>query len=819
MLAGLAGAAVLLASAVLAGQLFPELGWRLTLAWSMGIPIEVGDGVVHPFSVGYSFAAGLLPLLSGFVVGGMVAVRVRGVSRSSRVARVLAAGGVAGALLTVAMYGGVATLGGIVEARPVQPWAAIVPALWIVLAGLVGLVAVRRLRPTTPPNRRSARRLSAIGVLVSLILGFAVIPIGGGAPEAVAEPVGTTTVSPTPKLARELSRYRATGELAEAVVSDDGRKASFLVVGSTKAESAKNWLRTHARLLQPLARSVTTVAGKAVTLKADGVVRSKGTVHRTYVQHVGKVPVYRSRVTVHHNDAGRVVAVTNGLATTLTVDSLKARVSRKAAVNEAGKAAPSGSRLTNRPWLAIKNGSLVWVVDRSGHAFANRYFVSAAQRASVLAVEERLREGLDRLVYDAKHTRDLPGTVVIREGGTYSASSDSGKAYVTAGQTWSYYHDVFGRDSFDDAGARLVSTVFYDKDYQNAYWDGSQMVFGDNMVTLDIMAHELTHAVTEWTADLEYLDQSGALNESFSDVFGVMARYHATGNLSWTIGGGSALGVIRDMSNPAAYGQPAHLDDYDATCDDHGGVHTNSGIPNKAFYNAVQKVGADKAQRIFYLALTAFLLSDSDFNDARAATIQAARQLYAGNSATADGIAAAWNDVGVDGSSEPPVAECGCSVNAALQDSTVGRDALSPAAEARIRSTLYKFRDGLLGVSGGGLAAALQAYRENTGELSDLLRAEPALRRQARQALVQLSPAIAALAEGRGDAGTVTDDMVTVVDRLRAAVVAKATARGMTSLAATADAALPRDLSNLSGKTFNVALDQVSDYWNTELHR
>lgn len=662
-------------------------------------------------------------------------------------------------------------------------------------------------------------------VVAALVASMALV--SPGTVPAQANPLAVPAVAPAaaplsgnrpdPDLARVLKRYRKNGEVRSATIASDGSRASFLVVAAAKTKSASKWLRAHSTLLQPELAGVTKVAGAKVTLKPAGTIKAAMSKHASFTQYIGKVPVYGSRVTVHSATSGKIASVTNGLSTTLSADTLKARVTKRAAVAEARKAAPGNSSVQGTPWVAVRDGRLVWVVDLRGDGFANRYFVSAGKVPTVLSVEDRIRDGLDRAIYDAKNTRDLPGTLVISEGGAYSAATDAGKAYVNTGRAWTYWKDVFNRDSFDNGGARLISTVKYGSGYENAYWDGSQMVYGDGMTTIDVTAHELTHALTEWTADLEYLDQSGALNESFSDIFAVMARRHATGVLTWTIGDGSAVGVIRDLSNPTAYGQPDHLSNYAATCDDHGGVHINSGIPNKAFYNAVQKVGFDKAQRVFYLALTAFLLSDSEFNDTRAATVQAATQLYGSSSGVPAQIADAWNLVGVDGSAEPPEADCGCSVNAALAGATTGSDPLSASVVASIRNGLYRFRDAVFGVTGGGLGKAYGLYTANSGALAKLLDSDPVLKHQARESLEFLSPAIVQVMEGRGERSLVTEEMVGVVGRMRAAVIAKAEAGGDSALAEAARVALPSDLSEYVGKPLADAYADVIGYWQEEL--
>ncbi|WP_066392982.1 M4 family metallopeptidase [Neobacillus mesonae] len=251
----------------------------------------------------------------------------------------------------------------------------------------------------------------------------------------------------------------------------------------------------------------------------------------------------------------------------------------------------------------------------------------------------------------------LPGNYSVDSDNKFNAVSQGADvdAHYYAGVVYDYYKNTFNRNSFDGNGATLRSTVHYGRNYNNAFWNGSQMVYGDGdgvtfrplSGSLDVIAHELTHAVTEYTAGLEYQNQSGALNESISDTFGVFldkGDYLIGEDVYTPNKSGDAL---RSLSNPSLYGQPEHMNNYVNTTSDNGGVHTNSGIPNKAAYLTISKLGTAVAEKIYYRALTVYLAPRSSFSDARAALLAAAADLYGTGSTQYNTVASAWSSVGV----------------------------------------------------------------------------------------------------------------------------------------------------------------------------
>ena len=281
-----------------------------------------------------------------------------------------------------------------------------------------------------------------------------------------------------------------------------------------------------------------------------------------------------------------------------------------------------------------------------------------------------------RTIYDIKHGTQLPGKLMRGEGDPKSKDKSINEAYDYSGITYDFYSKVLGRNSVDDRGMRLDSTVHYSTEYDNAFWNGVQMVYGDGDGTiferftacLDVIGHELTHGVTQYEAGLDYDGQPGALNESFSDVFGTLIKQwnlkQTVTSADWLIGAGllkpSIKGVaLRSMKAPGtAYDdpalgkdpQPAHMKDYYKGSADNHGVHINSGIPNRAFFLFASALGGkawERAGKVWYDALCNRLRHDSDFKAAAKATVTSAGDLYGIGSKEQKAVQDAWTQVGV----------------------------------------------------------------------------------------------------------------------------------------------------------------------------
>jgi hypothetical protein len=276
-------------------------------------------------------------------------------------------------------------------------------------------------------------------------------------------------------------------------------------------------------------------------------------------------------------------------------------------------------------------------------------------------------------IYTAGNGSALPGELARAEGAAQTGDPAVDEAYSGVEASLALFAEAFGRSSYDGQGAPVVATVHYERDYDNAFWDGNQLVFGDGdgevferfTKPVDVLGHEFTHAVTQHTANLTYQGQSGALNESVSDVFASCLKQRLLGQTAdeadWLIGEGifrpSVQGrALRSMAEPGtAYDddvlgkdpQVGSMDDYVETEEDNGGVHLNSGIPNKAFQLAATAIGGrswEGAGPIWYAALTSGIGADTDFAGFAAAPVTAAEAVSA---SAAEAVRPAWTLVGV----------------------------------------------------------------------------------------------------------------------------------------------------------------------------
>ena len=316
-------------------------------------------------------------------------------------------------------------------------------------------------------------------------------------------------------------------------------------------------------------------------------------------------------------------------------------------------------------------------VSASGNSLYNGpvYFV-----ADFTGMDYRLRQvssgdGIETFSMNNGIDYDLAADVVSPDI-HFTVDPTAVQAHWGAEQTYQYFFEEHGRNSFDDAGTSIQSFVHFDIGFANAFWDGERMTYGDGdgidynpFVSLDIIGHEIAHGVTEYSANLIYELMSGALNESFSDIFGEAVEYFATGSNDWRLGSETGIGgsgAFRAMDDPNLFECPDTYfgNNWYFGPEDYGGVHINSGVQNKWFYllavgedgvndngdaYSVAAIGMEKAAAIAYRNLTVYLNPTSNYFHARQGAIQAAVDLYGEGSPEAIAVTNAWHAVGVGG--------------------------------------------------------------------------------------------------------------------------------------------------------------------------
>lgn len=284
------------------------------------------------------------------------------------------------------------------------------------------------------------------------------------------------------------------------------------------------------------------------------------------------------------------------------------------------------------------------------------------------------------LIYDAKHEQKLPGKTIKLP---YAEGSDADNAATGAKLTADFYQTIFHRNSIDNKGMAIISTINYEVGFNNAFWDGKQMVYGNGDGTIfndfttcvDVIGHELTHGADQYTINLLYQGQSGALNESYSDIFGSMVKQYklqqTADTADWLIGDGllKTIGnqhyALRSMKAPGTGykdhpelgtdPQPATMDAYVVLANDdahdEGGVHINSGIPNHAFYLAATQLKGhswEKAGKVWYdVMANRKIKSTATFKDFAKATILSAKTLFPLDPSVETAIHYAWAQVKV----------------------------------------------------------------------------------------------------------------------------------------------------------------------------
>ena len=335
------------------------------------------------------------------------------------------------------------------------------------------------------------------------------------------------------------------------------------------------------------------------------------------------------------------------------------------------------------------------------------------QRATLPRAKEFVRPSASaaqtagrRVIHDAQNTEELPGVEARDDDDPATGDLAVDEAHASAGEVWDLFQTAFGWPSVDGGGSTVIATVRYGRNYDNAFWDGQQLVFGDGdgeiferfTKPMDVMAHEFSHGVVQFTANLEYRDEPGALNESVADVFAAMTLQQSLGQTvdqgSWLIGErlfrpGINATALRSMREPgSAYDDPrigrdpqvGSMADFVVTEEDSGGVHINSGIPNRAFALFALALGGfswERAGRVWFAALTSpGLPRDADFARFARATLDAASATFPDDPTVGEQLHSAWQAVGV--------------LSAATSTTAGPAPALSPAAASAERISVRR---------------------------------------------------------------------------------------------------------------------------------
>jgi bacillolysin len=438
-----------------------------------------------------------------------------------------------------------------------------------------------------------------------------------------------------------------------------------------------------------------------------------GVTQTRYQQYVGDAAVYGGQITVLSRDEQRAAVVGNHYANLSPSNQVK--LSKSGAREKVQRERGNSGRFITTLYINPENGVRFYEVD-SQRAASRKVFHINAQTGAKIREYDNLQESTEtgtgvngdrklldvtvsgtahqlvstdgrQATYDARNTKSLPGWLFVDPtsdglwnlAGRTSPGQPAGvDAHYHANVADDFYRAVFNRNSLDNKGMQMVSTAHYSKNYNNAFWNGRQVTYGDGDGStfielsggLDVTTHEFTHGVTEFTSDLVYQGESGALNESFSDMMGNSSEYWAADKPDWQIGeeiyvGATTVPGFRNMADPAEDGDPDHYSERYTGTADSGGVHTNSGIPNHAYFlvvnggsNAgearghkhsgpiVTGIGLAAAEQIFYTGFTS-LPSTATMSQAREATIKAASARYGAGSQQAKSTADAWTAVGV----------------------------------------------------------------------------------------------------------------------------------------------------------------------------
>ncbi|WP_044278494.1 M4 family metallopeptidase [Myxococcus stipitatus] len=490
---------------------------------------------------------------------------------------------------------------------------------------------------------------------------------------------GDAPVDPAPPLDSSAHALSSSGDLEVVHAGKDGtptfiRGQLGRLSPSLTARGAPYALRTLAPRFGLRAEELTVRSSRT---------DDQGTTHVRYDQTHHGVRVIGGELVVHVDRAGQVYAANGsarGARESASLMRLPLAAVKRAALEGLEQVSVRGEPrfvyFLEPEGLLASAYEVTRVGIREGDPVRDLVYVDAAS-GRVLDVRPQIHAGMNRRVHSANGSWVTPGTLRRAEGSSPTWDAHIDRNFDHIGTTYDCFETIFGRDSFDDRGASITSTVHYGDGYVNAYWDGSQIVFGDGDgynsielgLDLDVVSHEIAHAVTQYESGLVYRSESGALNESLSDMAAALCESWSRGGAVdadvWKIGedvwtphvAGDAL---RYMDSPTRDGSSRdYYPERYTGSSDNGGVHWNSGIPNLVFKllvtggphprgktgTWVNGIGMNRAAQTFYFAATNYFTSTTTMSQAKAYTIQAAQDRY--DATVVNAVRDAWNAAGV----------------------------------------------------------------------------------------------------------------------------------------------------------------------------
>ncbi|MCY1020272.1 M4 family metallopeptidase [Pyxidicoccus sp. MSG2] len=513
---------------------------------------------------------------------------------------------------------------------------------------------------------------------------------------AISVVVGCNESTPAPEANKPAeAAHTAALENGQNVVSKDGAGIATFITGNLApapeipAEGAASLQRDAlAPVVEALAPAFHLAPANLVFTK--GYTDPQGDSHFRYAVRHNDIPVFGGEFRLHVR-AGQVIAANTNVRSDLKADAKPAIAAEEALSSAASDRETVAGAVTSpeTELVYFRDGDelrlmykLVQTGEKADGTPVRDILLVDAKSGDVQLRIPQIKEALNRRLHNLNHGTSLPGPVARTEGQAPVADAVVNTNYDHLGTVYNCYQTLFGRDSLNNAGGMLISSVHYSNNYVNAFWDGTQMVYGDgdgvnasNLAnSLDVTAHELTHAVTEYESDLIYSGESGGLNESMSDIFGAVCEWYGDGSgpvspRHWLVGDdvwtpSIPNDALRYMNDPVLDGDSLdYYPNYGSGVD----VHYSSGISNLAFYllsqggthprgkttQVVAGIGIEKAGQIFYRANRDLLLPSSNFEAAKTATEQAAAQLGY-DAATIASVSNAWKAVGVGVPIPPP---------------------------------------------------------------------------------------------------------------------------------------------------------------------